>query len=837
MYKMRKLICLLAGIAFPFMASAADTIRIDVNKKGNDVSPTLYGIFYEDINHAGDGGLYGELIKNRSFEDTQHPDSWHIENGRLHPRKVKHHFTGEVVDRAFPWVKSITPGWTLSATTNDAATLSLSQADPYYPSAPTSAQIDIRKPHHQVRLINHGFWGIPVVAGEEYRLRVILKSDKQYNGHAKALLLDANDNIIASQPIKMKGCNKWNDVSLTLVAQLTADDARLAIEFEKVGTVWVDYVSLFPQSTYKNRPNGMRKDLADMLAAMRPTFLRWPGGSTVGGITLDNRFDWKQTLGDPASRPGQYVTWGERCSYGFGYHEMLQLCEDMNMDAMFVCNAGMADMFRSGELCPDDSLQYFVDDCLDAIEYAIGGSNTTWGRKRAEAGHPKPFPLKYVEVGNEHYGKAYEKRFNVFYEAIKERYPEITVVSNHFIYGTGLSEHTDIVDPHWYGTPNFYFNNTTLFDSIPRNGTRAYIGEWACNFNVGRGNMRGALAEAAFLTGIERNADYVAMTSYAPLLQNAKDKDWNVNLIWFDNKRAVGRASYYTQQMASANKCDYNVGVSYTGEAAPLTHQKGKVGFGSSKSAIEVKNVRIMTEGKWLSPDLRAGDARKGDWTLTDDGVLKQTSTSGHSLYVLDQVESNDFVLECDVKRESFEEGVFLFYNIAGDIRKAIRYNVGGWNCEILSVNTLYDGLDVGAIGTAAKCSVMPNEWHHVKLIVKPTRSTLILDGNDSLSYTPLSAPQHFVNAGMKRDSKEMIIKVVNRTASPYTPHILLDGVSAAMTDCKTTTLHADDDKMENSFDNPHAIYPADDSIKINRSDFTYSFKPYSYTILRFKTN
>lgn len=836
MHNTKTFLCLLASILFPLTASAGDTIRIDVNKKGHDVSPSLYGIFYEDINHAGDGGLYGELIKNRSFEDTQHPDSWHVENGRLQPRKVRHHFTGEIVERAFPWPKSIAPGWTLSAGTDGSATMSLSQDAPCFLSAPTSARIDIRKKHDRARLTNHGFWGIRIVADEEYRLRTIMKFGKDYKGHAKVLLLDADDNVIASQSVRTNRKGRWNDVSLTLAPQRTADDAKLAIEFDDKGTVWVDYVSLFPLSTYKNRPGGMRRDLAYMLAAMHPTFLRWPGGSTVGGITLDNRFDWKKTLGDPASRPGQYFTWGERCSYGFGYHEMLQLCEDMKMDAMFVCNAGMADMFRSGELCPDDSLSHFVDDCLDAIEYAIGDSNTTWGRKRSEAGHPEPFPLKFVEVGNEHYGKAYEKRFNTFYKAIKERFPEITVVSNHFINGTGLSERTDMVDPHWYGTPNFYFNNTTLFDSIPRNGTRAYIGEWACNFNVGRGNMRGALAEAAFLTGIERNADYVTMTSYAPLLQNVKDKDWNVNLIWFDNKQAIGRASYYTQCMASANKCDYNVNVSYTGEVRPLPHQKGRIGFGSSKSAMEVRNVRIETDGKVITPDLRAGDARKGEWEITDDGTLRQTSSSGHSLYVLDQLESDDFTLECDVKRGSFKEGVFLFYNIAGDIRKAVRYNVGGWNCEVLSVNTLFDGLDVGAIGTAARCSVMPGEWHHVRLVVKPTRSSLTIDGKDSLSYTPLSAPQHFVNAGMMRDSSEMIIKVVNRSASPYTPRIVLNGVSAAMTDCKTTTLHAEDDKMENSFDNPRAISPVDGSVKINRNDFSYSFKPYSYTILRFKT-
>lgn len=821
----------------PLLAYAGDKIEIDVNKRGNNVSPCLYGIFYEDINHAGDGGLYGELIKNRSFEDTQYPNGWHVEKGRLVPRKVKHHLTGEVSERTFPWAKTMMPGWAFSVGSKDSATIALSQENPFYASAPTCAKITIYKTHGSVRLINYGFWGIHVDAGEKYNLRTIMKFGKEYKGYAKVLLLDADNNVIGTQKIEPKEKEKWNDTSLTLTAQKTVDDARLAIEFDKNGVVWVDYVSLFTQATYKNRQYGMRKDLADMLVAMHPTFLRWPGGSTVGGITLDNRFDWKNTLGDPASRPGQYFTWGERCSYGFGYHEMLQFCEDMNMDAMFVCNAGMADMFRSGELCPDDSVDYFVSDCLDAIEYAVGDSNTVWGRKRVAAGHPNPFPLKYVEVGNEHYGKAYEKRFNLFYKAIKEKYPDITVVSNHFIDGIGLSDKTDMVDPHWYGTPNFYFNNTTLFDSIPRNGTHAYIGEWACNFNVGRGNMRGALAETAFLTGIERNADYVTMTSYAPLLQNVKDKDWNVNLIWFDNKRVVGRASYYAQCMASSNKCDYNVDVKYTGETKPLAHIKGKIGFGSSKSPIEVKNVRIKENGNYSDIDLKAGKAKSGDWKVTNDGILQQTGTSGHSLYVLNQVESNDFVLECDVKRGSFKEGVFLFYNISDNIKKAVRYNIGGWNCEILSANALYDGLDVGAIGTAAKCSVMPNEWHHVKLVVKPAKSTLILDNKDSLSYTPLSTPEHFVNVGMKDDSQEVIIKVVNRTASAYVPEIILNGIKDAMVDCKVTTLSAIDDNMENSFDNPRAIYPVDDTITINRNKFTYSFKPYSYTILRLKAN
>lgn len=815
--------------------SSEDRITIDINNHGNKISPNLFGIFYEEINHSGDGGLYAELIQNRSFEDTRIPQTWHVDGARLQPRKVKHHFTGKISDRSFFWPNSDIPGWIFETSQESKAGISLCQENPYYDSAPTSAKICIYKLASHVRLRNRGFWGIPMKAGEKYNLRTIIKTDRNYKGNIRIKILDGKGGESANRKLHINKPYQWTDISESFISSATIDNAELVIEFDSPGTVWIDYVSLFPQNTFKSRSNGMRKDLAEMLAKMKPTFLRWPGGSIVGGITLDNRFDWKKTLGDPASRPGEYITWGERCSYGFGYHEMLQFCEDMGMAAMFVSNAGMSDMFRSGELCREDSIGFFIDECLDAIEYAIGDTNTEWGARRASAGHPQPFPLKYVEIGNEHYGKVYEERFDRFYEAIKNRYPEIEVVSNHFINGTGASKRTDIVDPHWYGTPNFYFNNTNLFDSIPRGGNRAYIGEWACNFNVGRGNMRAALAEAAFLTGIERNGDYVAMTSYAPLLQNRNDKDWNVNLIWFDNTSVVGRASYHVQCLAAANKADYNVAFNYSGASKPIAHKPGKIGFGSSKSPIEIKNVIIHDGEKSYRADLKAGEIRKGDWCVSEDGVLKQTGTTGNSLYVLSGFESDHYTMECDVKRNSFTEGVFIFYNLTDDIHEAIRYNIGGWNCGLLTVNQLYDGLDVGAIGRSADCSVMPDEWHHVRLTVTPDKSELILDGEISLDFTPMSTPHQFVSAGMANKNSELIVKVVNRDAGIYEPDIHIEGLDNKRHDCMVTTISAENDTEENSFENPENIYPDSSSIKLNGQDFKYQFKPFSYTILRIK--
>lgn len=817
-------------------ATSEEKIVIDMNKKGHEISPNLYGIFYEEINHSGDGGLYAELIQNRSFENTQFPKGWSVSHSRLYPKSVKHHFTGEVVNRTFPWPKSEVPGWKIETGNKSVAHVSLSTDNPYYKTAPTSAKINITQCNSPIRFSNNGYWGIPLKAQENYNLRIIAKTDSSYQGSIKALLLDADGNIIDSKKLKVTNKGNWNDLSEILASNKNISNATLSLEFDSPGTIWIDYVSLFPQNTYKNRPNGMRKDLAEMLAEMKPTFIRWPGGCIVGGITLENRFDWKKTLGDPASRPGEYLTWGERCSYGFGYHEMLQFCEDLNMDAMFVCNAGMADMFRSGEICSEDTLSFFINDCLDAIEYAIGTPDTKWGAKRVAAGHPQPFPLKYVEVGNELYGKAYEKRFNKFYDAIKAKYPNIVVISNHYINGLGASTKTDIVDPHWYATPNFYFNNTTLFDNLPRTNHKAYIGEWACNFNVGKGNMRAALAEAAFMTGIERNADYVTMTSYAPLLQNRHDKDWNVNLIWFDGEKTVGRASYYTQCMAAKNKADYNVAVDYTGASKPISHKKGKIGFGSSKSSVEIKNVVIKEKGKTILADLRHGESRHGEWQVSNDGILKQSGNSGNSLYVLSDLESNEFTLECDVKRNNFKEGIFLYYNITNNIKEAVRYNIGGWNCEILSVNQLYDGLGVGAIGKSAKCSVMPDEWHHVKLTVTPQKSELLLDDTIHLDFTPHSTPKQFLATGMDNKTGELIVKVVNRDSAAYMPKILIKGLDRKVHPAEVTTLSSDIDTEENSFENPKKIYPTKESIKLKGNHFRYKFKPFSYTILRIKT-
>ena len=546
-----------------------DEVVISLNQPGAEISPSMYGIFFEEINHAGDGGLYAELVQNRSFEELEMPEGYHAEGCTLYPKLVKNHITGEIKPEKYRWTDAPVPAWSLQPHDSLVAQMRLTRESPKFKTAPNNLEVAINDATTPVRLINEGYWGMGIKAGAIYKLRVILRTIPGYTGHVSAYLLSEKGDVLASVPLEIATNGDWKDINCELEATATDSRARLALEFDAPGKIWIDYVSLFPEHTFMNRPNGLRQDVAEMLVGLRPAFVRWPGGCVVEGITLENRFEWKKTLGDPAARPGEYSTWGYRCSYGFGYYEMLQFCEDIGAAAMYVCNVGLGCQFRMGDASPDDKINYYLEDCLDAIEYALGDEITEWGKRRAADGHPAPFPLQYVEIGNENWGDEYDKRFDIFYQAIKKKYPQLILISNHGLYGTGHITATDMIDPHYYVTPDFFYQNSTLFDKHPRGKYTVYVGEYACNQQVGSGNMNAALAEAAFIGGMERNGDLVKMASYAPLLENRHDRSWSTNLIWMDTDRVLGRASYYVQQMAAANRPTRNVKSSIIMSTAP----------------------------------------------------------------------------------------------------------------------------------------------------------------------------------------------------------------------------------------------------------------------------
>lgn len=829
------------GIAL-LISSCSDAISpqeelvINLQEKGAEVSPTMYGIFFEEINHAGDGGLYAELVKNRSFEELEMPEGYYAEGDVLHPKKVHCHTTGEVREMGFRWTTEPVPGWNLQMQNASAAEMKLTKEKPKFSTAPNNLELTIKDASTPVRLVNEGYWGMNFVKGDSYQLRTIVRTSSGYKGKVTALLLSEQGDILASAPIDITRGGTWDDVHLAMTPVATSGKGKLALEFDGDGTAYLDYVSLFPEKTFRDRPNGLRKDVAEMLAGLKPAFVRWPGGCVVEGISLNNRFEWKKTLGDPAARSGEYSTWGYRCSYGFGYYEMLQFCEDINAEAMFVCNVGLGCQYRMADASAEDKIAYYLDDCMDAIEYALGDVASEWGTKRAEQGHPEPFPLKYIEIGNENWGDEYDKRFDIFYAAIKEKYPELILISNHGLDGTDKITKTDMIDPHWYVTPEFFFQNTTIFDQHPRGKYDVYVGEYACNANVGGGNMRAALSEAAFISGMERNGDLVKMTSYAPLLENQNDRSWPVNLIWLDTDKVLGRSSYYVQKMSAENRPTYNVKSNMTmSTPRQVEYNGGRIGFGSWNTQVEFKDVKVIQEnGTAATIDLNNSIEKNGAWTV-ENGVLSQKSSDEPAKYIVDGVNSNQFTLECKARKVGGNEGFLIYFGLSEDNKKGFVYNVAGWDNHTTAVEAVADNQLANLAGDRIDQTLENNKWYEVKLVVTPRKSELYMDGKLILSHVPETTSLQFFSSGYDEMTGELVVKVVNAEDQSYSLKIKLEGVDQVEETGKVISLSAGSDMEENSFEVPKKIYPQESAYKGFGKSFDYKFPPFSYTILRVK--
>jgi alpha-L-arabinofuranosidase len=496
------------------VAHAQTSITVQADSPGIQISSNLFGIFFEEISLAGDGGIYAEMVRNRSLDNSGSPDYW-----------------------------------TLVTTGTAAGSRSLDSSLPLNTNNLCSLKLTMTSGTGSVGAGNAGFWGMALTQDAVYDLSFYACSTTGFTGDLTARLESANGSTNYAQTSFSGLTTNWQRFAASLTPSATDTNARLVLSITNAGTVWLDVVSLFPQATFHSRTNGMRPDLANMLVAMRPSFMRFPGGCYVEGNVLANAFRWKNTIGDIAARPGHYNgVWGYRSTDGLGYHEYLQLCEDLGAEPLFVINCGMA----HGDTVPLDQMGPWVQDALDAIEYANGDTNTTWGAQRVANGHPSPFNLKYMEIGNENSGTSYNDRYALFYDTIKSNYPNMHLVAD--VYST--SRPVEIADEHYYTTPATMASLANQYNSYSRSGPKIYVGEYAVTSGGGYGNLAGALGEAAFMTGMERNSDVVLMASYAPLFENVHNINWHPNAIRFDNSRVFGTPSYYVQQMFSLNRGD-----------------------------------------------------------------------------------------------------------------------------------------------------------------------------------------------------------------------------------------------------------------------------------------
>jgi alpha-L-arabinofuranosidase len=520
-------------------------ISISANKKGVEVSKTLYGIFFEEINHAGEGGLYAEMVINRDFEYNTLPEGAFWAGNLLRTKDGW---------QERKWFTNSLHGWSIVKKGNAQGYIKQVSDEPLNDRNPHSMRLICSNPGEKMGVANNGFWGMNFIAGQTYDLSFYARTNNSCN-LSVALESAIGHQVYAQTDTKDIG-RAWNKFTCSFTPNTSDANGRLAFYLNSPDTIWFDVVSLFPRNTFKNRPNGMRADAAQLLADLKPSFVRFPGGAIVGGLNLDNRIQWKNSIGDIAQRKGTMNLWGYWTSNGLGFHEYLQLCEDIGADALWVCNPGFSDNYRHSEVAKPEDVHLFVQEAMDALEYALGPVDSKWGAMRAANGHPETFRLKYIEIGNEASGKVYEDNYKLFYTAIKAKYPNLQIISNFNKVEGGIVE---IIDHHKYGSPKSFFTAVSQYDSYNRNDPGVYVGEYGVTSEVGNGNLTAALAEAAYLIGLERNSDMVKMSSYAPLFYHENDIAWPVNMIAIDNARVAGRSSYYVQKLFAHNRPDYTL--------------------------------------------------------------------------------------------------------------------------------------------------------------------------------------------------------------------------------------------------------------------------------------
>jgi alpha-N-arabinofuranosidase len=517
---------LLAGLPLAAAAQQPATLTIDTAKPVAAVSPNLYGLMTEEINYAYDGGLYAELVNNRTFQSNRGPS---------------------------------TADWTILENGNARATMAIDKTTGPSKALPLSLKltVDTAAQHSEAGIVNSGYWGIPVRPSEQYHGSFYAKADNANIGAVTISLINDKTGVPAATATIPALSTDWKRYEYTLkTGALTASAANhLTLSVEHPGTAWFSLVSLFPP-TYQNTANGNRIDLMQKLAAMHPAFLRFPGGNYLEGDHINERYEWKKTIGAQVDRPTHPSPWNYHSSDGLGLLEFFEWCEDLHMQPLLAVYAGYS--MRQEHVDAGPALEPYVQDALDEIEYATGSTSTKWGAIRAKDGHPAPFHINYIEVGNEDFfdkSGSYSGRYAQFYKAIKAAYPDIQIIATTPV--TGIR--ADIVDDHFYRSAQEFFNDVHHYDKTDRNGPKIMVGEWATREGSPTTNMGAALGDAAWMTGMERNSDIIVLASYAPLFVNVNPggMQWPSDLIGYDALNSYGSPSYYAQVMFNTHLGDH----------------------------------------------------------------------------------------------------------------------------------------------------------------------------------------------------------------------------------------------------------------------------------------
>lgn len=801
-------------------ANAQVNIQVDVAQKGIEISPTLYGIFYEDINFASDGGLYAELIRNRSLEyNDSNPEHWKAERSEI--SLVSEDLLNDRQGHAL-MVKASIPGAGVS---------------------------------------NPGYWGINTVTGTQYRLTFWIKVLHGKPGTILARLATKSDHTLGATAIDVKFRKGWQKVEANIIATESDPQAVFHLTFQNPCSVLLDVVSLFPP-TFKGRENGCRIDLAEKLQALRPAFMRFPGGCYVeGNIKPENAYHWERTVGPIECRPGHMnANWGYPTTDGLGFHEFLQLAEDLGAKPLYVVNIGI----WHGGCTPLGELQPWIDECLGALEYANGPVTSHYGKMRAENGHPEPFGIAYIEIGNENYNyhmennsdqsDHYPERYRMFYDAIKARFPEVQCIGNVESWGTDTpkwrnNHPVDILDEHYYRNPAWFVNQYHRFDNYDRRGPIIYPGEYAVTQGYGTtGNMNAAMGEAVFMMGMENNADIVRMSSYAPIFVNENGIQWRPDMIRFNSSQSFGTPSYWVQQLfpnhvgnrVVKSELQWNI----PDPPAPLRGSVS-VGVATWKTQSSYRNAQLFVEGVEVPlPDMK--DWKEGNqlpkfqgkWSTNAEGILSQTSNAEEPMMVCPKAfAAKHYTYKVQARKDSGAEAFMIVFNYV-DERNFDWLNLGGWSNSRTSVETTMSG-NRNTLEGAHSDSYETGRWYDIQLDVDDEDITAFVDGKQVYKGKKKSDLLHGVYANSTLDEKTntLYTKIVNLCATGTTGSLELSGGTAA--EAEMVRLYGLSGDDENTMRYPDNIVPR--PAKVQTADggrcLTFDVAPFSVNIITTKLN
>ena len=789
----RTLMTLLAVLA-TMWSYGQIVLSLNTEERGAKIGDLHYGIFYEEINHAGDGGLYAELVRNRSFEDSNdQPDSWSAVTG---------------------------------------ATISLMKTASYQLNEVQTQCLKITATKAGGGARNNGYWGMKFTEGETYKFSAWMRAGTAFKGTLTVHLEDNAGQTLTQQEIPVELTKEWQKVEAEITATASTPDGKMSLTMGKAGTIYVDVVSLFPP-TYKDRPNGCRRDLAEKLAALKPSFMRFPGGCYIEGMyreeTGQNRFEWKKSIGPIEERPGHWnINWGYRASDGLGFHELLQLSEDLGAKPLFVVNIGighdwMVDVNSS-------ELNEYIQEALDAVEYCNGDTTTTWGRVRAQNGHPEPFNLQLIEIGNENeWMDNYEERYKKFYNALHKQYPDLIFIADREVNATFHAN-----DEHYYSSPTWFESQYDKYDRYSRSKkNKVYVGEYAVTQDYGTtGNLKAAIGEAIFMQGMENNSDMVMMNSYAPIFTHESDYRWRPDMIRFNSDISYGTPSYYVQRMMPNYVGRENI--KWTEGNNARQDVKNYAGLSTWQTTATFKNFTItQADGTVYTSPLDGTEtwtSQGGTWAQ-NNGVLTQSDASMMGKIYLNTSANlgGDYTLEVDATKKSGAEGFLIVFNYVNDQNYAW-VNLGGWGNTQHALEVCQGG-SRNAVSTKSG-SLTTGKTYHVKVVVSNNVAKIYLDKTLLFTYTMPSIAQRKVYVSSQIDDKtgKLYVKISNPTGNDEPTILKLNGRKA--TAGKLIQLTSLSNEDQNTKEHPDNVVPTEQDILAKGSMVNLTIPAYSFSII-----